>query len=571
MHDSHVIPVRRALLSVSDKTGLIPFAAALAKRGVTILSTGGTAKALTEAGVAVTPIERVTGFPEGLDGRVKTLHPMVHGGLLARHNDAQHDEFCRVHGIERIDLVCINLYPFERVSGDAGASFATVVENIDVGGPAMVRAAAKNHERVAVLTSPSQYQDVLDDLERNGGGTSLGLRGRLAAAAFGSTAAYDACIAAYLAAQLDVPTDESADGAAVFGDRLALRYGKVEDLRYGENPHQAAALYRDPGHRGASVVTASRLHGKALSYNNINDGAGALDAVMALSRRHPELAGACVVKHAAPCGLAVSSSAWRAAELAIAGDPLAAYGGIFATNRGVCAETAGVLAHESRYFEVVIAPHFDEDALEILKRRSVNLRLLATGAMETASESAADSASRFQLRSVAGGLLVQEPDLTSSGSAAGAGRRPSAGWVHAAGPAPTEAQLATAEVLEVAAAMLMSNAVVVGGPADPAGGDGGRGEIMLLGTGGGQPDRVWASRLAAERAKAGHARHLESGSVVAFSDAFFPFPDGPEILIGAGVRCIVHPGGSKRDDETFELCNRTGTTCLTTGVRHFRH
>lgn len=572
MPENTAIPIRRALLSVSDKEGLVPFAAALAKRGITILSTGGTAKTLKQEGIPVTLVESVTGFPEGLDGRVKTLHPKVHGGILAKYNNPQHDDFCKTHDIQHIDLVCINLYPFEKVTQSPDTAYEKAVENIDIGGPAMVRAAAKNHERVAVLTAPNQYNQLLEELNQHNGSTTLNLRKTLAAAAFKRTAQYDAIITDYLTNQLSQTATPQQHQQPDFPEHLTITCTKVEDLRYGENPHQPAALYKSsPPHTGPSVVTADRLHGKALSYNNINDAAGALDAVLALHRLNPNLAAACVVKHAAPCGLATSTTTQNAAQLAIAGDPLAAYGGIFATNKPINTQTAQVLAHESRYFEVIVAPHFEDEALDILKSRSANLRLLATGPLSRPTSTT--NTHNLQLRSIPGGLLIQQPDLTDTAPPNNSSQ-PHTNWTHAAGPPPTEAQLATAALLEVAAAMLMSNAVAIGAPAQQnqsINNTNSNTDVMLLGTGGGQPDRVWASRLAAERTKSTHPQHLENHTAVAFSDAFFPFPDGPKILIDAGVRCIIHPGGSKRDNETFQLCNDTNTTCITTGKRHFRH
>ncbi|MBL8990348.1 MAG: bifunctional phosphoribosylaminoimidazolecarboxamide formyltransferase/IMP cyclohydrolase, partial [Phycisphaerae bacterium] len=396
-----LVPIRRALLSVSDKAGLLDFARGLHALDVTLVSTGGTARALTEAGLPVTPVERVTGFPEMMDGRLKTLHPRVHGGILAVRDDPAHRAAMREHGIEPIDLVCVNLYPFGATVARPGSTLADAIENIDIGGPAMVRSAAKNHADVAVVTDPGQYARVLDDLSRSSGCTSLRLRRDLAAAAFAHTAAYDAAIAAHLAgAFADGPV-----GGDRFAERLVLRYERAQALRYGENPHQRAAVYRDPAWRGPSVVGARQLHGKELSYNNINDAAAALDLALALSTVVGGAPAAAVIKHANPCGAATGGSALAAVDRAIAGDPLAAFGGIVASSAPIDEAAAARLTHTDVFLEVLLAPRFEPAALEMLRARSANIRLL-----EFAGPVNGAPGGTLTYRSFTGGLLAQEAD-----------------------------------------------------------------------------------------------------------------------------------------------------------------
>ena len=528
------VRVRCALLSVSDKSDLVPFAKTLARHGVEIISTGGTAQALSAAGVAITAIDDITGFPEIMDGRVKTLHPKIHGGLLARRDNPDHEKAMTDHGIGPIDLVCVNLYPFERTVGTPGVSQAEAIENIDIGGPSMIRSAAKNAEWVTVVTDPRQYDRVAAELDANDGATTLETRRSLAASAFSRTAAYDRAITAYLA---------NKDRA--FPPTLTLDYALRDTLRYGENPHQSAAVYRDPASASPTVVNAEQLHGKRLSYNNYLDAAAALEVVKAFRRFEGGQAGACVVKHTNPCGAAVAPTVGDAVRLGIAGDPLAAYGGILAVNRPIDAAAAEEIAGPDRFFEVVIAPEFDAGALALLSDRWKNVRLLSTG------DRPASHQRKLEYRSIPGGMLVQDrdqqlPDTTR--------------WTHAAGPEPTPEVLHAASILELVVRSLSSNAVCIGGVA-PELAEG----VRLFGAGAGQMDRVASSTLAAQK-----AGELAKGAIVA-SDAFFPFPDGPGLLIDAGVTCIVHPGGSKRDEDTFALCNERRVTCLTTGVRRFRH
>lgn len=523
----------RALLSVSDKRDLVPFARALEALGFELVSTGGTAKALAEAGLRVTPIDQVTGFPEMLDGRVKTLHPKVHGGLLGRVSLPEHVQAMQAHGIVPIDLLCVNLYPFAATIARPGASFEECLEQIDIGGPAMIRSAAKNHESVAVVTDPGQYDRVIQALRRGEGHIDAALRRELAAEAFAHTARYDATIAAWMQGP-----------GEFFPETLELRFTRVSSLRYGENPHQRAAVYRDAGTADPGVVDARVVEGKPLSYNNILDAGAALELVTDLRTLPGAAAAACVIKHTNPCGAAIGADVAEAFDRAYAGDPLAAYGGIVAIAGRVDAAIADRIAKPDRFLEVVVADAFDDAAITTLANRWKNVRLIATGARSTGVTKA-----HRLLRSVPGGLLVQEADALPVDGAQ---------FQHAAGPEPTEAMRADAAFLAVVSKHLKSNAVCIGG-----GGS-------LWGAGAGQMDRVAACRHAVDKAS---ARLKAAGKIVpvAASDAFFPFDDGPRALIDAGVGCLVHPGGSKRDADTEALCRERGATLLISGVRHFRH
>ena len=528
---SSLVKIRRALLSVSDKTDLVPFARALRGLGVELISTGGTAAALEQAGVDVTHIEHVTGMPELFDGRVKTLHPAVHGALLARRDNETHRSQLKQHKITPIDLVCVNLYPFEKTIAADPSDLNRAIEQIDIGGPAMLRSAAKNHEFVAVVTSPRQYDRVISELEKNEGACDLPMRRDLAAAAFSRTAEYDAAIAAYLARRR----------SQTFPPMLRLNYSLARELRYGENPHQDAAFYLDPAWFAPSAATAEQLHGKELSYNNLADAAAALELVTDLARATPDLAGAAIIKHTNPCGMAISGSIANAIERAFEGDALAAYGGILAVNRPIDDAAAQVICTGEKFLEVIIAPGYGDAALESLRQRWGNVRLLvASGPAARPVEPI------FEFRSIPGGLLVQEPD---------AGLPSVAHWRHAAGPTLAEYLESDAVLAVLAVKHLKSNAIAI-----TQGG-------MLLGAGCGCVDRVTACRIAIEKS----AGRITSGNAVAASDAFFPFPDGPETLINAGVSTIIHPGGSKRDQDTIDLCNARGVTLLITDVRHFRH
>jgi phosphoribosylaminoimidazolecarboxamide formyltransferase/IMP cyclohydrolase len=525
------VPVRRALLSVSDKTGLVDFARALADRGVALLSTGGTARALAEAGIPVTDVGTVTGFPEIMDGRVKTLHPKVHGGLLAVRDDPEHAAAMAAHGIEAIDLLVVNLYPFETTI-ETTDDRATVIENIDIGGPAMIRAAAKNHAYVAVVVEPDDYAAVLADLDAHAGATTLATRRKLAMTAFGRTAAYDAAISNWLAA---AEGDRTPRWRA-FGGRLA------EVMRYGENPHQSAGFYKAPGKR-AGVATATQLQGKQLSYNNINDTDAAFELVAEFDPT--ETAAVAIIKHANPCGVATGSSLADAYRKAFACDTESAFGGIVALNRPLDAEAATEIV--KIFTEVIIAPEADAAARAIVAAKK-NLRLLVTGGLP-------DAGARFPVaRSVAGGLLVQDRDF---------GRVAAADLKVVTRRAPTAAELADLLFAFRVAKHVKSNAIVYA--------KGG----ATVGVGAGQMSRVDSSRIAAEKAAraaaaAGLAESLAVGSVVA-SDAFFPFADGLEAAIAAGATAVIQPGGSMRDADVIAAADKAGIAMVMTGMRHFRH
>ncbi len=528
-----LVKAQRALVSVSDKSGIIELAQQLQANGIEIISTGGTAKAIADAGIPVVPIDEVTGFPEMMDGRVKTLHPKIHGGLLARRDLSDHVESMNEHDIQPIDLVIVNLYPFEATIAKPGVTEAEAIEQIDIGGPSMVRSAAKNHASVAIVTDPSQYAGLIDQLKENDGQTTFALRKQLAAEAFVQTAAYDSMISNWM-------MREHSDAPST----ITLGYRRVDTLRYGENPHQAAASYRAVGAPKGTLLDAQQLHGKPLSFNNLNDASAALETVRALAKIEGTQHAAIVLKHTNPCGAASASTGAQAIDRAIAGDPMAAFGGILATSSPIDLQGAQRITAEGTFFEVVIAPSYAPDALELLQQRWKNLRILAVG--DTVPEITQET------KYLPGGLLIQDRDLIVPDPSS---------WTHAAGPAPSADQLRAAATLEAVCRSLSSNAVLLGG-VDPETNDG---SVRLFGAGAGQMDRV-ASCMGAVR-KAGD---LSTGSI-ALSDAFFPFDDGPTILIDAGVSMIVHPGGSKRDEDTFKLCNEKNITCMTTGVRHFRH
>lgn len=530
------IRITRALVSVSDKRGLDALAKALHERDIEILSTGGTATAIAEAGVPVTSVDDVTGFPEILGGRVKTLHPKIHGGILAKRDDDTHGAQMREHGIEGIDLVVINLYPFERTVAREGVTRDDAVENIDIGGPAMLRAAAKNHEHVCVVCEPLRYEALIEELRASDGRVSRETRRACALETFRRTSAYDAAIAAYLATQQ--PGDPTP-----LPERLSVDLRLVQPLRYGENPHQQAGVYRDAHTEPAegALVGATQHHGKELSYNNLLDASAAIGLARDLARISPDRACAAVIKHTNPCGAAVANDARRAVDLAMKGDPLAAFGGILALAGTFDSPSAERLAREDVFLEVVLAHAFEESALRILSERWKNVRLLSLGERPMHEG--------VRVRSISGGVLVQQPDE---------GVPITAGWTHAAGPEPGAETLRQAGIVWTFAKHLTSNAIAIGGDASHEG-------VTLFGGGAGQMDRVASCRNAIQKAG------KRAKGAIAASDAFFPFPDGPGLLIDAGVSVIVHPGGSKRDGETFDLCNARGVTCLTTGVRHFRH
>jgi len=515
--------IRRALLSVSNKDGLLEFAQALHQRGVAMLSTGGTATLLERAGVPVTQVSSHTGFPEIMDGRVKTLHPKIHGGLLGRRN--VDDAVMRQHGIEPIDLLVVNLYPFAATIAKPGCSYEDAIENIDIGGPAMVRAAAKNHDRVAVIVDPADYAAVLDELARTDGALSEATRKRLAAKAFAHTAGYDSAVASYLA--------RVNDAGGEFPQSLALQFHKRMDLRYGENPHQTAAFYRAPDAQGASIGSAEQLQGRTLSYNNIADGDTALECVRQFAEP------ACViVKHANPCGVAIASDALAAYDRAFKTDPTSAYGGIIAFNRKLTADIARTIL-DRQFVELIIAPEVDADALEICKRRE-NVRVLVTDGL-------AASNARHEYRSVDGGLLVQTRDQGMVGKAdlkVVTKRQPT--------PAELDDLLFAWQVCKY----VKSNAIVYVK------------ERMTVGVGAGQMSRVYSSRIAAMKAK---DEGLTVAGAVMASDAFFPFRDGLDVAAEFGIKAVIQPGGSMRDNEVIAAADEHGMAMVLTGMRHFRH
>ncbi len=509
------VQVRRALVSVYDKTGLEALATGLAAAGVEIVSTGSTAARIREAGVAVTEVADVTGFPEMMDGRVKTLHPAVHAGILADRDNESHLQALADHAITAVDLVVVNLYPFRDTIADPDVTAAAAIEMIDIGGPTMVRAAAKNHLHVGVVTAPSAYDAVLAEITGQGGLTLATRRG-LAAQAFAHTASYDADIAAWFARN------------ETFPDRFGPVYAKAQDLRYGENPHQAAAYYVERGEPwglGSSRV----LGGKELSYNNILDTDAAFG--MAMDFDDPCIA---IIKHTNPAGLAVADSLAEAYPRAFEGDSVSVFGGIVAANRVIDAATARQIVEV--FTEVVVAPGFDDDALEILRTKA-NLRILA---IDRAQRPAGDRI----IRSVAGGLLVQEPDS--------APETPDS-WTVPTAAKPDEATLAELGFAWTVCKHVKSNGIVL--TADRA----------VVGVGAGQMSRVDSVKIAVEKSNGRH-----TGSVLA-SDAFFPFADGPEAAIAAGVRAIIQPGGSMRDAEVIAACDAAGIPMVFTGRRHFRH
>ncbi len=523
-----LVPIRRALLSVSRKQGLADFARGLIDAGSEIISTGGTAAALKDAGIPVTPIEDVTGFPEMLDGRVKTLHPAVHGGLLGRRDNPEHLEAMAEFGMAPIDLICINLYPFEDTVAGGDVTELEAIEQIDIGGPAMIRSAAKNHAFVTVVTDASQYPLVMADLNAHDGATTLDLRRDLAAAAFRRTAEYDAVIAGWF---------DGEDG--LYPTQLCVRAELEQVLRYGENPDQSAAIYRSDATDGASVVTARSVAGKPLSYNNIIDAAAALELVKDLHALHQGHAAA-VIKHTNPCGAATADSPESAFTAAWEGDQLAAFGGIVAVDSPVDQDLARVIAEGEKFLEVIIAPSFSDAACTLLQKRWKNIRLLEVGDI-------AGVCPGTSIRSVHGGLLMQ--------TIAAAAVDPEA-WEIQCGNDPSPALRRSMAFAWVTCSHLKSNAVAIT--------DGN----ALIGAGMGQVDRVSAAKQAIDRAG---DRIGSAESAVAASDAFFPFPDGPKLLIDAGVKCIVQPGGSVRDQETIDLCRDHHVTLIHTGRRCFRH
>jgi phosphoribosylaminoimidazolecarboxamide formyltransferase/IMP cyclohydrolase len=521
------VRVRRALISVSDKTGVVDFARGLAALGVEIVSTGGTATALREAGIEVRDVSDLTGSPEILGGRVKTLHPRLHAGLLALRDDPEHMKVLEEQGIEAIDLVCVNLYPFERTVGRQGTTEADAIENIDIGGPTMIRAAAKNHEFVVVVVQPESYDAVLAEMEETGGGVTAATRHWLANEAFAFTARYDAAISRWFGIRYEE-----------FPEHWVMAHEKFLDLSYGENPHQKAALYVEVGARSHVLSRVAELHGRALSFNNVLD----LDTARRLLEEF-ERAACVIVKHNNPCGVAVADGLASAYEKALACDPMSAFGGVIALNRNVERALAERL-HE-HFVEVLIAPSYDEDALAVLRQKEA-IRILE------ATEQRQEASGERDLKRVRGGLLVQDPDRIDSD-------RESMEVVTRA--SPDGAQWDDLWFAWKVCRHVRSNAIVIAK------------DRATVGVGAGQMSRVDSVRIAIEKAREARgdeADDLLAGSVVA-SDAFFPFPDGPQLAMDAGATAFIQPGGSVRDSEVIAACDDTGAAMVFTGRRHFRH
>ncbi|HCE3330200.1 TPA: bifunctional phosphoribosylaminoimidazolecarboxamide formyltransferase/IMP cyclohydrolase [Vibrio parahaemolyticus] len=525
-------PIRRALISVSDKTGIVEFAQALAERGVDILSTGGTARLLAEQGIAVTEVSDYTGFPEMMDGRVKTLHPKVHGGVLGRRG--QDDDVMAKHGINPIDMVVVNLYPFAETVAKEGCTLADAVENIDIGGPTMVRSAAKNHKDVTIVVNASDYDRVIAEMDANDKSLTLETRFDLAIAAFEHTAAYDGMIANYFGTMVpSYAENKEGDEESKFPRTFNQQFEKKQDMRYGENSHQAAAFYVEANPQEASVSTARQIQGKALSYNNIADTDAALECVKEFNEP------ACViVKHANPCGVALGKDILEAYNRAYQTDPTSAFGGIIAFNQELDAETATAIV-ERQFVEVIIAPSVSTEAIEVVAAKK-NVRLLECGEWSTKTTG-------FDVKRVNGGLLVQDRDqgMVSLDDLKVVSKRQ-----------PTEEELNDALFCWKVAKYVKSNAIVY------AKGD------MTIGVGAGQMSRVYSAKIAGIKAA---DEGLEVAGSVMASDAFFPFRDGIDAAAEAGIKCVIQPGGSMRDDEVIAAADEHGMAMIFTGMRHFRH
>ena len=516
--------IERALISVSDKSGILEFARALAAQGVEIISTGGTAKQLAENGIKVIEISDYTGFPEMLDGRVKTLHPKVHGGILGRRDLPEHVATMQQHGIGNIDLVCVNLYPFVQTVSKPGCTLEDAIENIDIGGPAMVRSSAKNHAFVTIVTDPADYAKVVEEMQANGGAVTDKTRFSLAIKAFEHTAAYDGAIANHFGKLV-----EESD----FPRTINLQFNKAQGMRYGENPHQNAAFYVEAGAKEASIATAKQLQGKELSYNNIGDADAALECV-----KQFDAAPACViVKHANPCGVAYGANLLEAYDRAYQTDPESAFGGIIAFNGELDAETMKTIV-ERQFVEVIIAPKVSAAAVEIAAAKK-NVRVLECGQWP------AEPGKRLDFKRVNGGLLVQEADLALTNEIKVVTKR-----------APTEAEMRDLLFAWRVAKYVKSNAIVYAKYS------------MTIGVGAGQMSRVNSARIAAIKAE--HAGLVVPGSVMA-SDAFFPFRDGIDNAAQAGIKAVIQPGGSMRDEEVIAAADEHGMAMVFTGMRHFRH
>ena len=521
-------PIQRALISVSDKTGVVELARGLHAHGAELLSTGGTQKALEDAGLPVTPVSDYTGFPEMMDGRVKTLHPKIHGGLLALRDDPGHMDAAAEHGIGMIDVVVVNLYPFQERVARPDVTLADAIENIDIGGPSMLRSAAKNHASVAVVVDPADYALVLDELDANDGAITDTTRSYLAQKVFAYTGAYDAAIATYLAGQTE--------NGSPYPEHLTVGFEKVADLRYGENPHQTAAFYRDPASREAGLATAEVIAGKPLSYNNYMD----LDAALQLVRDFADPAAA-ILKHTNPCGAGAGDTIAEAYARALEGDPVSAFGSVQGFNRDVDVALAEQIVQPKTFVEAIVAPGFSPEAVELLQTTcwwGKDLRLLAVGDLGRPRDPMP------QMRRVAGGLLVQEFDT---------GCVPPADWQQVTDRAITDGERDDLIFAWAVCKHVKSNAIVFV-----------RGRT-LIGTGAGQMSRVDSSEIAAKK-----AGRRARGAVVA-SDAFFPFRDGVDAAAAAGVTAIIQPGGSKQDEAVIQAANEHGIAMVFTGMRHFRH
>lgn len=535
--------IKRALISVTNKTGIVEFAQALESEfGVEIISTGGTARVLKEAGVKVIPIEMYTGFPEMMDGRVKTLHPRVHGGLLCRRDNCDHIADAQAHDIGMIDLVCVNLYEFEKTVEDPHVTFADAIEHIDIGGPSMLRSAAKNNDFVTVVSDPADYSAVLTEMRKNDGATTRETRRRLALKVFQTTAAYDGAIAAYLSGVITTGKEEGSEVAVESTEKFprifTIEATKEQDLRYGENPQQSAAFYRLPNASEHSLARAQQIQGKPLSYNNLLD----TDAAWTAVREFSEPA-VIILKHQNPCGSAVAENIVEAYDRAFSCDPTSAFGGIIAANREISLEFVEHFADiQKQFVEVLIAPSYTVEARERLSKRK-NLRVLATGGITHGGG--------LEVRTVDGGLLVQDLDLACEDAKTFS--------------VPTKRQPTSDELDDLLFAWkvcktVKSNAILVAK------------DRMGLGMGPGQPNRVDAALLACERAEqACERRGIAAAGLVAASDAFFPFRDNVDTLAAHGVTAIIQPGGSVRDEESIEACNEHDIAMVFTGVRHFRH
>jgi len=515
------VKIRRALVSVTDKTGIVDFCSALSGFGVEIVSTGGTAKVLADAGVPVRPIDDLTGFPEMMDGRVKTLHPRVHGGLLARRDVPEHMAAAAEHGIGMIDMVVVNLYAFEATVAKEGVTEADAIENIDIGGPSMLRSAAKNFESVTVVTEPGSYYGILEEMAANGGATTRETRRALATQVFAKTSAYDSAIWMYLSGYKET----------TFPEEVRFRLEKVQDLRYGENPHQQAAFYRFMDARPMTLARAEQLHGKELSYNNILD----TDACWTAVREFAEPA-CVIVKHMNPCGTAIGTDVAEAYDKAHASDPISAYGGVMAFNAPITPEVAEHINANGQFVEVMIAPEFEPGALVLLQEKK-NIRLLRTGGVRPVQ-------GHYESRAVEGGMLVQNSDAVTED--------PSTFTV------PTKRQPTPDELEQLLFAWkvvksVKSNAILLAK------------DFASVGVGAGQMSRVDSAKIAVE--KAGE----KAVGAVAASDAFMPFPDSLEVCAAAGVTAVIQPGGSMRDADCIAKADELGVAMVFTGHRHFRH